>query len=48
MLSNIQKNIIIKAVQIRFSNGEDLEVIINSYSRLTNQEKEEIKEIYQK
>lgn len=48
MLSNIQKNIIIKAVQIRLSNGEDLEVIINSYSRLTNKEKEEIKEIYQK
>lgn len=48
MLSNIQKNIIIKAVQIRLSNGEDLEVIINSYSKLTNKEKEEIKEIYQK
>lgn len=42
MLSNIQKNIIIKAVRIRMSSGEKLEEILESYPRLTEKEKAEI------
>lgn len=43
MLSNIQKSIIIRAVQIRMRNGEDTEEILNSYTKLTDEEREEIK-----
>jgi len=42
MLSNIQKNIIIRAVKIRIGNGEDLDVILSSYPGLTETDKEEI------
>lgn len=42
MLSNIQKNIIIKAVRIRMSSGEKLEEILESYPRLTEEDKTEI------
>lgn len=43
MLSNIQKNIILRAVRIRLSNGEELDDILQSYTRLTYTEREEIK-----
>ena len=39
MLSNIQKNIILRAVRIRLLEGEVLE----SYTKLTYAEREEIK-----
>lgn len=39
MLSNIQKNIILRAVRIRMSEGEDLEMILESYPRLTDARK---------
>lgn len=42
MLSNIQKNIIIKAVRIRIDSGEKLEEILKSYPRLTDNDKVEI------
>ncbi|MEW4411514.1 hypothetical protein [Clostridium sp. AN503] len=42
MLSNIQKNIIIKAARIRMERGEELEDILGSYSRLTKEERAEI------
>ncbi|MEW4414410.1 hypothetical protein [Clostridium sp. AN503] len=42
MLSNIQKNIIIKAARIRMERGEELEEILSSYPRLTAAEKAEI------
>ena len=42
MLSNIQKNIIIRAVKIRMEKGEDLETILASYTKLTDEEREEI------
>jgi len=42
MLSNIQKNIIIRAVKIRIVNGEDLDVILSSYPGLTETDKKEI------
>ena len=46
MLSNIQKNIILRAVRIRMSEGEDLEMILESYPRLTDGEKNEIRAAY--
>lgn len=44
MLSNIQKAIIIRAVKIRLGRGEELEAILSSYSKLTDDEKTEIQE----
>lgn len=46
MLSNIQKNIILRAVRIRMSEGEELEMILESYPRLTDGEKDEIRVTY--
>ena len=46
MLSNIQKNIIMRAVKIRLDAGEDLETILNSYQKLTAAEKDEIRTVY--
>lgn len=43
MLSNIQKNIIIKAVKIRVRNGEEIDDILKSYTKLTEDERESIK-----
>ena len=42
MLSSIQKSIIIKAVKIRMDRGENLQEILESYNRLTEEEKAEI------
>ena len=43
MLSNIQKNIILRAVGIRLLEGEVLDDILQSYTKLTYAEREEIK-----
>ena len=43
MLSNIQRNIILRAVKIRMAKGEDLEDILHSYTKLTDADREEIK-----
>lgn len=42
MLSSIQKSIVIKAVKIRMDRGEDVREILESYNRLTDEEKAEI------
>lgn len=42
MLSNIQKNIITRAAHIRMQKGEELEEILASYTKLTEEDKEEI------
>ena len=42
MLSEIQKEIIIKAVKIRVERGEESEKVLKSYSRLTDEERAEI------
>ncbi|MFQ8729050.1 MAG: hypothetical protein ACLSAC_00305 [Enterocloster bolteae] len=42
MLSNIQRNIIIRALQIRKSQGEEPADILDGYRNLTEDEKEEI------
>lgn len=46
MLSKIQKNIILRAVNIRMSAGEELVAILDSYTKLTDAEKNEIKAAY--
>lgn len=43
MLSNIQRNIILRAVKIRMAKGEELESILKSYTKLTDADREEIK-----
>ena len=43
MLSNIQKNIILRAVRIRLLEGEVLDDILQSYTKLTYAEREAIK-----
>lgn len=42
MLSNIQKNIIIRALRIRQQNGEDLAEAVKDYTRLTAEEQTEV------
>lgn len=42
MLSRPQRNIIIRALRIRQQNGEDPEVAIKDYDRLSPKEKTEI------
>ncbi|CCY00679.1 putative uncharacterized protein [Enterocloster bolteae CAG:59] len=44
MLSNIQRNIIIRALQIRMNQGEEPADILEGYRNLTEDEKEEILE----
>lgn len=46
MLSNIQKNIILRAVEIRHEAGEELEMILGSYTRLNDEERKEILEMH--
>lgn len=43
MLSNIQRNIILRAIKIRMDQGENLEDILQSYTKLTDADREEIK-----
>lgn len=42
MLSNLQKNIIIRAVRIRIEKGEELKTILASYTKLTEEEQKEL------
>lgn len=42
MLSNIAKNIIVKALRIRRERGEDPKAVIETWPRLTKEEKKEI------
>ena len=42
MIRQIAKNIIIRALEIRKGNGEDIKEILRGYKNLTNEEKEEI------
>lgn len=44
MLSDIQKNIILRAVRIRKGMGEDPEEVLKGYTRLTDEEREAILE----
>lgn len=42
MLSNIQRNIIIRALLFRMNEGENPEEILARYTNLTNEEKDDI------
>lgn len=42
MLSDIQKNIILRAVRIRERMGENPEEVLKGYTRLTDEEREDI------
>ena len=44
MISQITRNIIIRALKIRKGSGEDPETIIQGYKNLTEEEKQEILE----
>ena len=44
MLSNIQRNIIIRALQIRTNQGEEPADILEGYKNLTDEEKAELLE----
>ena len=44
-MSNVMRNIIVRAIKARMKNGEALNDILNSYSKLTKTEKEELKKI---
>lgn len=45
-MSNVVKNIVIRAVKNRMTTGEKFEDIIRSYPKLTKAEIEEIKEAF--
>ncbi|EHF00055.1 hypothetical protein [Enterocloster citroniae] len=42
MISNIQRNIIIRALRIRVSHGEKPEEILSGYTKLSDKEKTDI------
>lgn len=42
MLSNIQRNVIIRALQIRKNQGEEPAEVLAGYTRLTEDEKTEV------
>ena len=44
-MSNVMRNIIVRAIKARMKNGEALNDILNSYPKLTKTEKEELKKI---
>lgn len=47
MLSNAKKKIMIKAIQIRLNRGEDLETILASYPKLTDEDKESLRKEFE-
>lgn len=47
MLSNAKKKIMIKAIQIRLNRGEDLETILASYTKLTDEDKESLRKEFE-
>lgn len=42
-MTNLQLKIITSAVKIRVERGEDIDLVLDSYSKLSNTEKEQIK-----
>lgn len=47
MLGNVQLNIMYRAVKIRVQNGEDLETVLGSYKKLTDEDKEAIRKRFE-
>lgn len=48
MLSNLKVKMFSKAIKIKMDRGEDLEKILNQYTKLTNEEKEQLREAIKK
>lgn len=44
-MSNVMRNIIVRAIKARMKNREALNDILNSYPKLTKTEKKELKKI---
>lgn len=44
MMSKSMKNLMIRVMKKKMSEGEDLEEILKSYPRLTDEEKQELRE----
>lgn len=44
-MSNLVKKIMVSAIKARMRQGEDLEEILESYPKLTKDEKEELREV---
>ena len=42
-MSNAMLNIFVRTIKRRMEDGEDLEVILNSYSKLSEEDKEQIR-----
>ena len=47
MLSNTKKKIMLKAIRIRLNRGEDLETILESYPKLTDEDKESLRKEFE-
>ena len=45
-MTPLQLKIIFNAIKIRVSRGEDLDEAINSYTKLTPQEKQHLKDLF--
>lgn len=48
MLSNLKLKMFSKAIKIKMERGEDLEDILNQYTKLTDEEKEQLREAIKK
>lgn len=48
MLSNLKVKMFLKAIKIKMERGEDLEDILNQYTKLTDEEKEQLREVIKK
>ncbi len=48
MLSNLKVKMFAKAIKIKMERGEDLEEILNQYTKLTDEEKEQLREAINK
>ena len=48
MLSNLKVKMFLKAIKIKMERGEDLEDILNQYTKLTDEEKVQLREAIKK
>lgn len=46
-MNNFSKNILIRAIKARLKSGETLYYILSTYAKLTNEEKEELRKIFE-
>lgn len=45
-MNDVTKNIVIRAINVRIKRGESIDNILTSYPKLTEEEKNELKEIF--